>query len=125
MFKDLGSVVLQNLLATAARTTTANGTGVDLKDFIGQAALILDSAAGTGTTPTLDLKLQDSDDNSTFADVSPAVAFVQVVAGASQQRVGVDCDALRRYVRIVSTIGGTTPSFTYSVNMVGRKQVFP
>lgn len=126
MFYDIGSAPVANLFATAARTVTANGTGVDLKDFVGQIAVVLDSAAGTGTTPTLDVKLQDSDDNSTFADISPAVAFAQVTgAGVSTQRIGASADSLRRYVRAVATIGGTTPSFTFSVNLIGRKQVFP
>lgn len=55
---------LLNLFPTAARTATANGTGVDLQQYSGDVAVVLDSAAGTGTTPTLDVKLQDSADNS-------------------------------------------------------------
>lgn len=122
---DIGSLPVTSLLPTAARTATANGTGVDAKDYIGIAAVVLDSGAGTGTTPTLDIKIQDSDDNTTFADLSPAVAFTQVVAGATVQRVALNLDAARRYIRAVSTITGTTPSFTYSVNLLGRKQVIP
>ena len=37
-------------LATAARTTTANGTGIDIKDYTGKINVVLDSAAGTGTS---------------------------------------------------------------------------
>lgn len=126
MMYDIGSAVLANLFGAATRTVTGNGTGIDMKDFVGQAAVVLDSAAGTGTTPTLDVKIQDSDDNATFADVSPAVAFAQVTsAGVSVQRIGINTDSLRRFIRAVATIGGTTPSFVFSVNLVGRKQVFP
>lgn len=115
-------LTLLNLFPSAARTATANGTGVDLQQYSGDVAVILDSAAGTGTAPTLDVKLQDSDDNSTFADVSGAT-FTQVTnAAASQQKIVVNKDAARRYVRAVATIGGTSPSFTFSVNAVGVKK---
>lgn len=112
-----------SLLPPAARTATANGTSVDLKDYIGRAKVILHSALGTGTTPTLDVKLQESDDNSTFTDISGA-AFTQVTdAAASLQALSLDLDKTKRYVRAVSTIGGTTPSFTGNCVLVGRKQV--
>lgn len=111
---------LKTLLATAARTTTANGTGVDLANCRGGAAIVLDSAAGTGTTPTLDVKLQTSPDNSTWADAG--VAFTQVINAASQQIAAIDVTKLQRYVRTVSTITGTTPSFTFSVNLIVDKQ---
>jgi len=125
MFYDIGSLSLLNLAATAAITATGNGTGVDLKDYVGTAAIILDSTVGTGTTPTSNTKIQDSDDNSTFADVSGA-AFAQVTnAGASQQRIALNVDSVRRYIRVVDTLTGTSPSFTRSVNLLGRKQVFP
>lgn len=112
-----GQLTLTALLATAARTATANGTGVDCRALRGRALVILDSAAGTGTTPTLDVKLQDSADNSSFADITGAT-FTQVTNAASLQSIAVNLDGARRYVRAVSTIAGTTPSFTYSLNMV-------
>ena len=112
---------LANLLPTAARTATANGTGVDVTDYEGMAEVVLDSAAGTGTSPTQDVKLQDSADNSTFADITGAT-FTQVVKAASQQNISVDLSKARQYVRAVTTIGGTTPSFTTSVNLLARKK---
>ena len=123
---DIGSLALQSVLPTAVVTASANGAAIDLKNYIGITALILDSSAGTGTTPTLDNKIQDSDDGITFADIVPPVAFAQVTSGgASQQRIALNADGARRYVRLVSTVAGTTPSFTYSVNLLGRKQVIP
>lgn len=122
MNKNIHDVVtLVNLLPTAARTATANGTGVDVRDYEGKGTVVLDSAAGTGTTPTLDVKLQDSDDNSTFADISGAT-FTQVAADAARQNIALDFNNVKRYVRAVSTIGGTSPSFTYSLNLLGSKK---
>lgn len=120
-FNIHGPTSLGSLFIPAARTTTANGTSIDVLDYMGVAKAILDSALGTGTTPTLDVKIQDSADNSVFADVAGAV-FAQVTAAANVLlAIALDMDAVRRYIRAVATIGGTTPSFTFSVHLVGRK----
>jgi hypothetical protein len=118
MRNSFGASTLHNLAPTAARTTTGQGAAVDVRDLEGPWALLLDAAAGTGTAPTLDVKLQDSDDGSTgWGDVA-GVAFAQVAAVASRQRI-VCVTNTKRYVRAAWTIGGTTPSFTFSVNALG------
>lgn len=105
------------LAATAARTTTGSGTAIDLQQYDGEAALVLDSAAGSGTSPTLDVTLEHSDDNSSFSAVS-GVAFTQVTGAASMQKISINRNELKRYVREKHTIGGTTPSFTFSLNVL-------
>lgn len=110
------------ILAPAVKTASANGTGVDLQGYQGNLKLMLSSAAGTGTSPTMDVKIQDSADNSTFADVA-GLTFAQVINAASLQSLAVDSRAVRRYIRAVETIGGTTPSFTRSLLAVGQKQI--
>lgn len=118
---NIGDVLtLTSQHPTAARTATANGAvAADLRTYDGDIAYLLDCAAGTGTTPTLDLKVQDSDDGSTgWADVTGAT-FTQVAAVASQQKLVVNKSAIKRYTRVVYTIAGTTPSFTFSVNILG------
>jgi hypothetical protein len=107
---------------TAARTATGNGTGIDVQTMDGDLFLILDSAAGTGTTPTLDIKLQSSDTSGgTYADITGAT-FTQVTGTASQQAITISKDEARRWIRVVYTVGGSTPSFTFSVNAVGVKK---
>ena len=103
---------------TAARTSTGQTSGIDLKDYDGDVVFLLDSAAGTGTSPTLDVTIEDSADNSSFAAITDA-AFTQVTGTASAQKLVVNKDSARRYVRVKYTLGGTTPSFTFSVNAVG------
>jgi hypothetical protein len=112
------------LAAAARRTTTLTGTGIDVLHYEGVALAVLNASAGTGTTPTLDVKLQHSDDNSTFADVTGG-AFTQVTdaaesAGIQVKRINVS--DLKRYVRVIGTIAGTTPSFDYGVEFVGIKK---
>ena len=57
-------------LPTGEKTPTGNGSGVDLKGYEGDVLFVLDSAAGGGSSPTLDVTIEDSDDNSTFASLS-------------------------------------------------------
>lgn len=96
-------------LAPAARTTSANGTGVDLRGAT-DVLVILTNGTTSGTSPTLDVKIQDSADNSSFADVS-GLTFSQITAAADPATLQVDPRAVRRYIRAVATIAGTSPSF--------------
>ncbi len=125
MQEILGASVL-SLFAPADRSATANGSSVDILNYEGQAAAILQSAAGTGTNPTLDVKLQDSADGSTgWADVT-GTAFAQVInAAASAQVVKFNASEVQRFIRAVATVGGTTPLFTCAVSFVGKKQIIP
>ena len=113
--------VLVNVLPTAARTSTANGTAVNLNTanmLEGEAVLVLDSAAGGGTTPTLDVTIEHSVDGSTGWTAVPGAAFAQVTAAASRQKMSLRVNELRQFVRAVSTITGTSPTFTFSVNLL-------
>ena len=81
----------------------------------------MNSGAGGGTGPALDAKIQDSADNSTFTDVSGKV-FTQVIS-ASIQSLAIDTRAVKRYIRAVLTITGTSPTFGLAVTAVGQKQI--
>lgn len=117
------------LIAGGVRTATVTGTGKDLTGYVGEVVVSLDCPNATaGTSPTMNVKIQDSADNSTFADISPAVAFVAVTdvsaAATLFQQITFDTRLVRQYVRAVATIGGTsTPSFpSVGVTMIGSKQ---
>jgi hypothetical protein len=123
------AVDLKNLLTEsqiqpgAAKTATFNSANsLDLKEYIGNVLIRQDVGAVTGTTPTLDGKIQDSADNSSFADVT-GYTFAQVTASNSLISLNVDTRKVRRYIRYVGTIGGTTPSYTMAVTASGQKQV--
>lgn len=114
--KETTSVV--HSLAPAARTASANGTGVDVRNA-DDVLVILTNGTTTGTNPTLDVTIEDSANNSSFAAVS-GYAFAQVTAaiagGDAALTLQVPKRALRRYIRAVATIGGTnTPTFACAV----------
>ena len=124
------SVIQQNLekltvvagVATAAVTSTATSSAIDLLEYDGDVMLILDSAAGGGSSPTLDIKITESDASSgTYTDLSGAT-FTQVTGSASMQTLAINKDECKRYIKIVQTIGGSSPTFTFSINLVGLKK---
>lgn len=108
----------ENLLLqdTVTKTATFNSAGLDLGAGFAPGGLgmpvagVVDVSAidrGTGDE-TYTFKLQESDDNASFADCG--------VATASLTATGVvACKGFltKRYARLVLTAGGTTPSITY------------
>ena len=104
-------------------TATENGTGVDLQNYIVSLAILLDCEAGSGSSPTLDIKIQDSADNSTWADVSGAT-FTQVTDSAlAFETISLDVRSVDRYIRTVATLAGSSPVFVYGVTAQGEKSL--
>lgn len=95
-------------------SSAVNGSGVDTKNYRDAMAVIRTGAtAGTPVSFTVDGKVQDSADNSSFADVS-GLTFAQITAANTTKllRINLMGDQ-RRYLRIVVTpafTGGTSPS---------------
>lgn len=75
-----------NLLPLAAATSTAAGAGVDIVSYKGFALALLDSAAGTGTTPTNTIKLQGSPD----ASMVTSLAYAGTGNGKIEVQAGPD-----------------------------------
>lgn len=111
-----------NSLAPAARTATANGTGVDLANFASANVVF---SVGTITDGTHTPSVQESDDNSTFTAVAAAdlIGTLANLASNTNQRVGYR--GTKRYVRAVSTVAGATTGGVYAGVVVrgdARKQ---
>jgi len=119
---DVHGELIAASLAAGTYTADAEGTGMDLQGYQGVLKVVLNSGAGGGTTPTLDAKIQDSADNSAFADI-PGKVFTQIGTAASIQSLAIDTRAIRRYIRAALTITGTSPTFGLAVTAVGQKQI--
>jgi hypothetical protein len=106
-------------LTAGLRTDTAAtlGTGIDTTasaSFGGQAYLHVTAFTGTDVT----IKIQDSADNVTFADVA-GFAFTQVTAAPASERIALGSTAtLRRYLRATTVTTGGVTSVTFSVNVI-------
>ncbi len=109
-------------VASASVTATATSSAIDLKEFDGDVLLVLNCAAGTGSSPTLDIKVQDSDETGgTYGDLSGAT-FTQVTTSASVQTLEVNKDECKRFIKLVQTVGGSSPVFVYGISLVGAKK---
>lgn len=99
------------------------GDATKVKNFEGELMFVCICTASSGTLTSLSLKIQDSADNSTFADVNGTNGIVSPLFGSSPNNTCVTFGAgksqLRRYVRLSSRdIIGTTPSYTISAYAV-------
>lgn len=102
------------LLASETRTTSGDtsGTPVDVKKFK-EGNFFLDITAVSGTTPTLDIAIKTKDPVS--GKWFTIVQFTQATAiGSEMKTVG----NLGSLIAVFYTIGGTSPSFTFSVGAV-------
>ena len=95
------------LAAAGARTASGNGNAIEVGDK-GVARLRLNVTAASGTTPTLNVTIQTSHDGTTWRS---AGTFTQATA-VSEQRATFNID---RFVRPTWAIGGTTPSFNFTI----------
>lgn len=102
-------------------TATGNKTGVDLLDYEGDITMTLDAEAG-GSGVTYAVKVQDSSDNSTFADVSGAAFTTTSADTALVETLTVNTDEIKRYARVVITVAGGTGAGAVSVTALGRKK---
>jgi len=107
-------------------TVTGNGIGVDTSRF-NSCSVVLEVGAVSGSSPTLDIKIQESDDNSSFSDVVGAT-FVQVTGADNSQELAVENlnTTRKKFLRAVATVAGGSPSFIASVVFVlGRAEITP
>lgn len=126
------STKVETLFSSAARTSSTNGTAVTTgthtspitqgtTGFSKSALVMLDVTLTAGTSPTLDFKIQGSNDNYTWIDLpaligSASAVFTQATTVSNQSR-RIE-GPLPQYLRGVATIGGTTPSVTFSASIV-------
>lgn len=113
------------LIPMAVRTSTVTGTGVDVSAYTGTCQVILQSSAATaGTSPTLNVKVQQADTlGGAYTDVTGA-AFAQVTGAADvTQMIAILPDEIKPFIRVLGTIGGSaTPTFGFGVTMIGVLQ---
>lgn len=116
------SVTARQSLAPAARTATANGTGVDRNvgaDLHRTAMVLVSTGAITDGTHTI--TVQDSDDNTSFANV--AAQYLQGTAPAigssdDNKLFFVGYIGSRRYLRVVTTVAGATSGGIYGADIL-------
>jgi hypothetical protein len=106
----VGDVVV--VAASAARTTTGQSAAVQAQGR--QVAVEVDVTAVSGSTPSMTLTVEWSDDNgTTWFLADPPDTFTALTAAGKRVK---EFDVKAPYFRTVWTISGTTPSFTFAVD---------
>lgn len=114
-FEQSWSGFQETLVASAARTATGNSGAIYGLGPASSLRVQLDVTAASGTTPTLDVIVQDTLDGTNWNTVG---TFAQKVA-AGREVINITtpfADA----IRISWTVAGTTPSFTFAVAAVAQ-----
>ena len=113
-----------NVFASSARTATENSSD-QTNDCARGVRLFLDITAASGSSPTLDVKVQTKDPVSGNYVALTGAAFAQqtgtatldlaVYPGIGETANRAVSDVLSSVWRVVATYGGSSPSFTFSV----------
>jgi hypothetical protein len=117
--QNQAQISLLDPINKTATYQTANG--VDISDYEGQIAVTthVGVVAGTGTL----IVTVETSDSSTFATGNVTVAtFATITATSNHQRVFIDTNACKRYLRVVGTISGITGAVVGHL-LTGVKQV--
>ena len=96
------------LLDEEALTANKNGTALDRLWMPHTPVVVGLAVTGTisGTSPTLSVKVQGSDNGSDWTDIK---TFTQVTTSESREFIRILCPY--KYIRAVATKGGTSPSY--------------
>jgi len=110
---EFASTIVQEMLASGARTTSGTTSGFNFEDGI-ELIVFAEVTAASGTSPTLDLAIQTSHDNTNWAALS---SFTQITGTGNSIKAVTNYG---KYIRVSYTIAGTTPSFTFKLTAVRK-----
>lgn len=103
-------------LPSAARTTSGSADLAAFPQDFDELILYVDVTAASGTTPTLAITYQISPDNVNWFDHTTGTTLT--AAGKQVIRLP---NTTAGFGRVSYAIGGTTPSFTFSVVAEGKR----
>lgn len=107
-----GTSFTETIVASAARTVSGNTAALPGWGAASQIRAQLDVSAAAGTTPTLNVVLEDTlDGGVTWNTIG---TFTQKTA-VSREVINVAAP-FTDTIRVRWTVGGTTPSFTFSLS---------
>lgn len=108
-----GNLVRGTCMGAKAYTETENGTAYQLGAVTADQRIYLAAhvTAASGTSPTIDIKLQ-SDDNEDFTSAIDRITLSQATAAGDHEWSSLAGAITDEWWRIVATVGGTDPSLT-------------
>lgn len=131
VMKNIGALVdvVTSVEPQSSAAATINGTGIDRQLHGNALSCVLHTiegaVSGAPSASSVQSKLQDSADNSTFADYKPDGVNVAQAAALSaantENGLAVDLTNARRFIRAVTVVGftgGTSPSALVAADIV-------
>lgn len=103
------------IAASAARTATGQSSLISLGAEAEHLSILVDVTAVTGTSPSCTFSVEWSNNGSTWATADTADSFTAITAISKKVKT---FQAKGLYARLVWTITGTSPSFTFSATGV-------
>lgn len=123
MIHNLGDkTFVLSLLPSDVVTTTGLGSAVDLEDYEGEMAVVLDAEAG-GASITYAVKLQESDTSGgTYTDVTGGAFTTTDANAALVEKISVNTNDMKRFVKLSITVAGGTGAGAVSVVALASKK---
>jgi hypothetical protein len=123
MIHNLGDkTFVLSLLPSDVVTTTGLGSAVDLEDYEGEMAVVLDAEAG-GAGITYAVKLQESDTSGgTYTDVTGGAFTTTDANAALVEKISVNTNDMKRFVKLSITVAGGTGAGAVSVVALASKK---
>jgi hypothetical protein len=117
------SLQVRNLLPVADVTSSSDSAALDLFDLEGQIAIALDAKNVAGTLPTLACKIQHCDTSGgSYVDATGG-AFAGITTVASLQKIVLNKNDLKRFIKLHYVIGGSaSPEYYVSSKVMGMKK---
>lgn len=121
--KNLGTkTTVLSLLPNDVVTATGTGSAVDLVDYEGDIAVILDAEAG-GASITYAVKLTESaTSGGSYTDVTDGAFTTTTANTALVEKISVNTDQLKRYIKVSVTVAGGVGAGAVSVVALGSKK---
>lgn len=107
----------ENVVPKADYTASFNSNSYECGGYT-KAMAYMDVGLVSGTSPTLDVKIQESPDNSAWYD-TPGAAFPRMTTAGKQRLMINDLGGM--FYRASVTIGGTNPKFNFSIDCCGKR----
>ena len=111
-----------SLLANDVVTATGTGSAVDLVDYEGDIAVVLDAEAG-GASITYAVKLTESDTSGgSYSDVTGGAFTTTDANTALVEKISVNTNGMKRFVKVSVTVAGGVGAGAVSVVALGSKK---
>jgi hypothetical protein len=123
MIHNLGDkTFVLSLLPNDVVTATGLGSAVDLEDYEGEMAVVLDAEAG-GASITYAVKLQESDTSGgSYTDVTGGAFTTTDANTALVEKISVNTNDMKRFVKLSITVAGGTGAGAVSVVALASKK---